>query len=398
MKHIKVMRKISIFCVVLLVSILAACANENTPDTNNATIAENSNQEADISDGAGENPADTEKIEEEVKILPELPDMDFGGHEFTIITTDYETNRIMPQEICAEEETGDPINDAIYTRNKLIEEKYNVRIKEILHERDEMNAPVRKAVTSGDNPYDLVCANIKQSGIMAQRGDLLDLTKVEHIDLSKPWYDQNAAADLSIGNKIFFSVGDLQISNKEGTWVVLFNKRLLQDLGLDDPYKLVLEGRWTMDKMFEFASVANKDVNGDGVMDEDDQWGMLGEGFNIYALMNGAGTQLVQKDENDVPYYAGYTSRDMDIFDKGAEYLGDNTRSMLAENYSSKYSNVWNELINPIFATDRILFFFTSLSRVTWHRDYGTDFGILPVPKYEEIQENYVNTVSVWMA
>jgi len=133
-------------------------------------------------------------------------------------------------------------------------------------------------------------------------------------------------------------------------------------------------------------------------MDEEDRWGTLGEGFNIYALMNGSGTLLVQKDENDLPYYAGYTSRDVDIFDKGAEYLGDKNKSMLADNYTSKYSNVWYELINPIFATDRILFFFTSLSRVTWHRSSETEFGILPTPKYDETQEQYVNTVSVWMA
>jgi len=304
----------------------------------------------------------------------------------------------MPQEIYAEEETGDPINDAIYMRNKKIEEQYNVAIKEILYTRDSLNVPVKKAVAAGDRSYDLICGNIRELGIISLRKELLDLARVNYIDLQKPWYDQNAAADLSIGHKLFFAVSELQISNKDGTWSVLFNKKLLQNLGLDDPYKLVKDGKWTMDKMFEYASAANKDINGDGIMNEEDQWGMEGEGFNIYALMNGAGTRLVKKDENDMPYYAGYTERDIDIFEKGAAYIGDKNKSMLAENFASKYSNVWDGLINPIFATDRILFFFTSLSRVTWHRSSETDFGILPVPKYEENQQNYVNTVSVWLA
>lgn len=304
----------------------------------------------------------------------------------------------MPKEIGAEEENGDPINDAIYKRNKKIEEQYGVQIKEILHLRETLSDPVRKSVMAADNSYDLICGNIMQLGNLARRGDLLDLTKVNHLDLSRPWYDQNAASDLSVGHKLFYAVSELQISSKDATWVVLFNKKLLQNLGLDDPYNLVNDGKWTMDKCFEFASAANKDLNGDGIMTEEDQWGMLGEEFNIYALMNGAGTRFVQKDENDLPYYAGFTSKDIDIFDKGIEYLGDKNKSMLAQNYTSKYTNVWSDLVNPIFATDRILFFFTSLSRVTWHRDYGTDFGILPVPKYEESQENYVNTVSGWIA
>ena len=396
MKYIK-RAAIAMLLALLLMLVFTACAKTETQDAKNTPQTEDGPQSSDDL-GDAPNEADTAAKEEEPRIMPDLPDMDFGGFVFKIITTDYISERIMPQEIWAEQETGDPINDAIYKRNKKIEERYNIAITEILHARDEMNVPVKKSVLAADNAYDLICTNIKQGGIMAQRGELHDLSKVNHIDLTKPWYDQNGTADLSVGRKVYFAVGDLQSSNKDGTWVILFNKKLIQDLGLSDPYTLVNEGRWTMDKMFEYAASACKDLDGDGKMDETDQWGMLGEGFNIYALMNGAGTRLVEKDENDIPYYAGYTARDVDIFEKGAEYLGDKDRSMLAENYSSKYTNVWNELINPIFATDRILFFFTSLSRVTWHRDYGTDFGILPTPKYEEAQANYVNTVSVWMA
>lgn len=376
----------------LIISLISSCSAKSDDRAENDNNIEDKSQNADDI-----NPAET-TTEAEIKILPDLPEKDFGDYEIKIITSDYIKDNNMVQEIGAEEENGDPINDAIYARNKKIEEQYNVVIKEILHERDTLNAPVKKAVQAADGSYDLVCGNIRELGILSLAGNLLDLTKVNYLDLTKPWYDQKASADLSIGHKLFFAVGELQISDNNGTWAVLFNKKLLQDLGLEDPYQLVRSGKWTMDKFFEMASAANKDLNGDGKMDEEDQWGTLGEGFNIYALMNGSGTRLVQKDENDLPYYAGYTARDIEIFDKGAEYLGDKTKSLLAENYSSKYSNVWNDLINPIFATDRILFFFTSLSRVTWHRSSETDFGILPTPKFDEIQKDYVNTVSVWMA
>jgi hypothetical protein len=389
---VKITRILAILLAFTMVLILTACGNEQSPTTDNAQDNTNADAETDSSN------KDSEDIPEEPKILPNLPEKDFGGYEFKVITSDYIADPNMAQEIGAEEEKGEPINDAIYGRNKKIEDQYNVTITEILHERDSMNTSVRKAVLAGDNAYDLICGNIRELGIMAQRRELLDLTKVNYLDLGKPLYDQNAAADLSVGNRLFFAVGELQISNKDGTWSILFNKKLVRELGLEDPYQLVRSGNWTMDKCFELAAAANKDVNGDGVMNEEDQWGMLGEGFNIVALMNGSGTRFVRKDENDLPYYAGYTQRDIDIFEKGAEYLGDKDKSMLAENYSSRYSNVWQDLINPIFATDRILFFFTSLSRVTWHRSSETDFGILPTPKYDKEQANYVNTVSVWMA
>ena len=402
MKNSEKIKFIALFLILALliplIVTITSCANnsaeetgnnDNNPNNQNNNNEEIKNTEDDITE---------ETTEAEVKILPDLPEKNFGGYEFKIITSDYIKDPNMPREIGAEEETGDPINDAIYKRNKKIEEQYDVTIKEILHERDSLNVPVKKAVMAADGSYDLICGNIRELGILSLAGSLLDLAKVTYLDLDKPWYDQKAAGDLSIGHRLFFGIGELQISNKDGTWVVLFNKKLLQNLSIEDPYQLVKENKWTMDKFFEMATAANKDINGDGKMDEDDQWGILGEGFDIYALMNGAGTRLVQKDENDLPFYAGYTSRDIDIFEKGAEYLGDKNKAMLADNYVSKYSNVWTELINPIFATDRILFFFTSLSRVTWHRNFETDFGILPTPKYEESQTNYVNTVSVWMA
>ena len=46
-----------------------------------------------------------------------LPDTDWDGREFRIIATDY-----LADDFIAEEETGALINDAVYSRNRMIEE------------------------------------------------------------------------------------------------------------------------------------------------------------------------------------------------------------------------------------------------------------------------------------
>ena len=377
-----------IISVVILCMLFFSCDSE--PDRSN-TENPDASAKTEIQAAAEET---TEKL------YPDFEPRDFEGYEFKIITSDWVKSSGMFQEIGAEEETGDAVNDAIYKRNSKIGEKYNVTIKEIRHDRDSLAQPVIKSISADDDLYDLICGNIAQSGIISQRGGLLDLNQVNHLDLQKPWYDRNAASDLSIGNKLYFAVGELQISDNNGTWCVWFNKDLVQNLGLEDPYKLVRDGKWTMDKCFELASAANMDLNGDGKMNEEDQWGMMGESFNIYALMNGAGTRFIQKDANDLPYYAGYTSKDMDIFDKGAEYLGDAKKSILvgtSKNHGS-YADPWVDFAHPMFAGNKVLFFFTSLAGVTYHRSFDTNFGILPIPKYEEADKNYVSTVSVVMA
>ena len=337
--------------------------------------------------------ADGSAAEPPERIFPNLPEMDFDGFEFRIITSDYLLDTNMPREIGAEELTGDIMNDAIHRRNSAIEEQFNINIVELLHNRDDLQTPVRRAILAGDHSYDLIAGNIRSLGMLSHEGFLHNLRDVPHIDLDKPWYCQNAIADLSIANRVHYVVTELQISAKDATWAILFNKRLHNDLGLDDPYQLVRDGRWTMDRMFEMATTASVDLNGDGVMDEDDQWGMLGETFNIYALMRGSGTRLIRKDDNDLPYYAGFTSRDINIFYRAADFLGDPTRSLLS--HQLRDSSVFG--FNSMFATNRVLFFFTSLSRVTWHRGMETDFGILPIPKFDEAQEYYSHVVTVWI-
>lgn len=385
-KNAQKWRLLLLSMIVLSLALLFACAEadgENVRDIgDDAAIAVGADGEY-----------EPQEQPETARIYADLPEMDFDGFEFRIITSDYYLDTNMPREIGAEELTGDIINDAIYMRNSRIEEEFNINIVEILHDRNYVHVPVRTSVLAGDHSYDLVAAHIRGLGFLSQEGILHDLRNVPHVDLEKPWYCRNAIADLSIANRVHYVVTELQISAKEGTWAILFNKGLHNDLGLDDPYQLVHDGQWTMDRMFEMATAASRDLDGDGVMTEDDQWGMLGETFNIYALMRASGTRLVQKDENDLPFFAGLTPRDVEVFNLAAEFLGDRERSLF--HHHLRDTSIFGH--NSMFATNRVLFFFTSLSRVTWHRGMETDFGILPIPKFDEAQEHYSHVVTVWI-
>jgi ABC-type glycerol-3-phosphate transport system substrate-binding protein len=48
---------------------------------------------------------------------------------------------------------------------------------------------------------------------------------------------------------------------------IFYNKKLVQELGLEDPYELQKNGAWTWDKFRELAKTATKDTNGDGKVD-----------------------------------------------------------------------------------------------------------------------------------
>jgi ABC-type glycerol-3-phosphate transport system substrate-binding protein len=60
---------------------------------------------------------------------------------------------------------------------------------------------------------------------------------------------------------------------------LIYNKTLVQKLGLEDPYELQKNGQWTWEKFRDFMKKATKDTNGDGITDV---WGLTGgwDGLN----------------------------------------------------------------------------------------------------------------------
>ena len=97
-----------------------------------------------------------ETTEAETGILDYLPSMDFGGNTFTILQRegyDYEFK--------SEEQTGDLIEDAIYERNNLVEDLYNVKIKTIEKPYtwgggDTFNKELVSSIMAGDSDFDIV--------------------------------------------------------------------------------------------------------------------------------------------------------------------------------------------------------------------------------------------------
>ena len=143
------------------------------------------------------------------------------------------------------------------------------------------------------------------SSLLVTDNMYVDLNTIESLNFDQPWWDQNAKEDLSIDGKLFFMVGDINTFDNDGTWVMLFNKDLKADLGIeDDLYALARDGEWTFDKFTELCKGVTYDSNRDGVLDEFDTWGFATEKYNVFIHTLAAGENIVRKDENDIPYFS----------------------------------------------------------------------------------------------
>lgn len=373
-------KTISFLLLCAMLCAAAGCASDSGSDTPDTT-------------GNADATADTTPAETETeKILPDLPERDFEGYTFRGMTKGTASSHWSSRDFYAEEITGEAINDAVYNRNATVGEKYNFKMEEIGAESGDPVADARKAVQAGENSFDVILAG-NSINPMITDGMLLDLNAMPYMDMTRPWYDQNANESLSIGHKLFVSCGELNIMDNDATWSILFNKAMAEDLGFDSFYDMVKAGTWTQDVLLSAMEAASIDLNGDGQRDAADQWGNVGEGFDVMGYMIGAGARCFTKDADDMPVFDALSERYVDAYAK-ASAINDNTDICLT---IAKAGGNWDVLDN-VFTEGRCLFSYVGLNRVTLFRDMEADFGILPTPKFDEAQEEYHNVVSTWGA
>ena len=380
-----------LFMLIFALILLMACSqkNDSQSDKNNG---EANYAKPDGDDGGGENQRETA----DARIVSEAPVKDFEGYNYRILSKDAAYTLWEGRDADTREENGDLINDAVYTRNRVIEEKFNINIVRV--ESSDLLASAKKAIASGSDEYDIMMGSLRNfADTLSQGGMLADMKNIPYLDLEKPWYDQKANEQLSIARKLYVTISDIGIGDKDATWSYLFNKKLIKDLSLDDPYKLVREGKWTIDSMLALCKDVSRDLNGDGKMDPEDMYGYAGETYNLYIALLSAESEIIKKDANDLPVYTGLNDLGINAFQKLLAMFGDKSLCLRADDYYGSGKEVWggSGIMDTAFKENRILFFDTSMARVIFYRNMDADFGIIPPPKRDESQKDHISTVSV---
>ena len=317
-----------------------------------------------------------------------LPDMDFDGRTITFLTATEITGgelTVMDSEL-----TGDSIIDTIHYRTQSVEERYNVDVADLRKSYTETYDVVQKAVLAQDNSFDACYGFIAYMFPLAMEGSLTEFTEIPYINLDQPWWDQNAKDAFTIAHRLYYMVGDANMFYNDYTWVMYFNKQLMTDIGGGDPYALVENGTWTLDAMYQLGVKAVKDLNSDGEMTPGvDRYGMVTHSPTREAMIYGGGELMFEKDADDLPVMTMDNERFYSLCSKIGTIF---TQEYFMEDTTG--GNTGDE-IQRNFVSGNSLFAGEVLQCARRYRAMETDFGILPYPKYDEAQENYVS-YSLW--
>lgn len=333
------------------------------------------------------NIADVSSEDEQQKAQLDVPKGIAEGKTFSI----YLAMTGVQDTFIAEEENGNDLNDAVFQRNKLVEEHTGVKFQYAQTTRGsgggdqqaETNQ-IRTLIQSGDDTYDAF-VHVQHSGMpsLIEEGMFVNWNDLPYVNFDNPWWYSNVVRDICFGDKVFCMTGDYNYRSFASTECLLFNKTLCDELGLEYPYQMVFDGKWTHDKFVEYIKKATKDFNGDGTIDRDnDRYGFGGWQYEqLLALFAGYGGEAIGKDDENLPVLnidreITYTVIDkmLEIFDcEGAFFEG------------AKYG-----VDDKMFNEGRLLFNDSFLLSVVGARSLeNIDVGFIPYPKLDEDQESY---------
>ena len=356
----------------LLTAMLASCGSTGTKADTTAAGTDSTTPE-----------------ETTVDIYADLPEGDFGGREFVFANETESKWAILMLD--AEDLNGELINDAVYNRNRLVEDRLNVKIRcESNPNSYQLKSALVSNVMAGDDPYDVydINSNLSSALILEDYFHEIDALKV---DLSKPWWNENVMESLTFAGKTYSLASDASIMMWEASLCFMFNKTMSADLKLDDHYELVRSGKWTFDAAAKTMKLAARDLNGNTERETEDAWGLTANLRLMSYLLISGGETIVGTDKDGLPTFDGLTPAMTDKFEKIYNVFFDSD-----DVFISARGQVWKEAgkgWHNVFTDGTALYFFEPIGSSMELRDAKFDWGFLPLPKYNEAQEEYITPI-----
>jgi len=356
----------------------AASCGEKTDGGNQGNDATPDQKETDAN---GEVPSDALEY-----VYPEI---NGDGADFTFLTPT--TGWFFYTNLVFENPPDEVLDEAVYKRNRLIEDKFNINIKAVEKDIMTIQADLKKVIASGSGEYDAAfCPAYAPGAIgsMITENMFYNLRDISTVNLDADWWNQTMVKEAAIGggDKVYYAGSGINIMTLQAVSCVYFNQDMMTNLGLDLPYNAVREGKWTFD-LFEQYMKSGTNLNGADSY-KWDAGAQTTYGFVSYddcapSLIEGSGERFITMDAEGIPSLSIQNERFINVVNK--------IQSMLTIEGNYMYANTIETGFHyePIFMNGRALMTMGELKAADVFKEMEATFGILPIPKYEESQKDY---------
>lgn len=296
-------------------------------------------------------------------------------------------------------ETTDIVYTRIYERNKKVEARLKCKLQFNNSGTtlwDEYAVYLQTVFNTYDTTSEIITST--NNCVIQEKhfGKFQNLNDSNYIDINERWWYTDAIMELSLDDYHYrFLYGDILIGALSSAGAIFYNKELYSSLlrpghDEDELYQKVLDGEWTLEAL---RILTNESSFNETIPDR------MIKGFSLFRYAEpihyfaaGCGTEYYVRDINGFPKITINNQRSIDFVKALYNFIYNNEGAWLF------YPNqVGDEVAHEDdFPNRKVIFLFETLSAClkTNMREMEDDFGILPYPKWDKDQEQYINFIA----
>ena len=366
----------ALLALLMLVGSLAACGGPvEEPDTtapDGTTAATETEGETELTDSL---PDDLDYEEDEIVILSRYREGWTSG------------------EIAVKEIISEPVNDAVFERNKATEERLGVEIVSIEENNNDPGVVVNKvatAVKAGTDEYDIMAAACYTAVNESLNGTFADLRKTEYLDFEKPWWSQGFNDVVEYHGAQYAVSGDMVLSLYRFAFVTIFNKFLFTEANQPYLYDYVENGTWTLDQQIRLVPLFERD-NGNALQDtEGDVYGLVSNDYiSVDPYWSSCMVDIIKKNGDGDYEFVFDSAKLFDVCEKTmALFYGCGNATYNVKHYGadSEQNDIREMFANGYAAMSTVRILELEAGSI---RNMEQEFGVVPMPKFDENQKGY---------
>ncbi len=339
---------------------------------------------------SGTDSGDSIRYDENGYQMDNLPDdLDFNGKDVRIFAHPQAYNEF---EIEIDQINNSVLNNAVHRRNLKTEARTGTNLVFVMEQTstDLTYTAQLENLQSGPDACTLFSSYSRDASGLMIKGYTADLSDMDYIDFSAPWWSQALVDKVSIYDQIYFCSGDISPMLFAQTFTVFYNKGMveeyvnLEDYGAESLYEMVYDKTWTIDNMIKMCKGVG--YNTDNTKDENDTYGFTVNVINQDGFYQAAGLNvLAYNDDGSVRVSDDMNSAKADSLVKKLVDFYNSPDAMCNEQYLDG-----SQLVpSAAWEKGNSMFYMGIVKHATNYQALGLDFGILPVPKWDVEQENY---------
>ncbi len=331
---------------------------------------------------------DDKLIIDEIGVVKQEPAPELKRTIKIMYTKDYESK------IIGVEDTTNVIQRAAWDRGEAVADDLVAEIKWLpvngvsWSDAANVSKAVETAMEQADTTPDALLLYNLFPYMLATKGMVQNLHNAKYLETDMPWWPQIYIDELTVNGNLYAiseNSNHQTLSNLHG---VFFNNELIESRKLsDNPYNMVANNTWTFANMMSLIKDTWSDKNDNGKKDADDFFGLA----------------TATKAKIETWFFAmGYRYADRDPSTGEITLNLNNTTYMtkwLDEFNAAHKTNdflIYDKSYTTAFLEERAILYASATSVVDTmiSKDVQLDYGVVPMPKQNSEQANYISVVA----